>query len=105
MKLFQRTPKHNRQWSKTRKLGWLGFTLLFGVVYWGGLMIVLQYIYQFHISSRPSHTFQRFLSSDVPIWLTMGVLWGSIIWYFTERDYQKYLALHPEENPETPPAE
>ena len=80
--------KQRANWERTRSKGMWRFVLLYGVVLFGGLMIVLMSVFNMMLG-----TFAYInLFYTVPIYLLGGFVFGLAVWFVGEYMYGR--ALH-----------
>ena len=78
--------KQRAKWELTRAKGMWRFVLLYGVLLWGGFMIIARAIFDFFFS-RPR--FMDNLSIIVPTFLVAGFIFGLAVWFIGEYMYRK----------------
>ena len=78
--------KQRAKWGQTRAKGVWRFVLLYGVLLWGGLMIVARSVIDFFFSGP------RFLDNlgiTVTVSLAAGFVFGWAMWLIGEHKYRK----------------
>lgn len=73
------------KWERTRSRGMWRFVLLYGVVLWGGLMIVAVSAYSMITGTFVSSN----LKITVPVFLVAGLVFGLAVWFVGEAMYRK----------------
>jgi len=84
------TPPDLKKWEITRQKGKLRFILLRGVLGYGFPMFVVMTLFATRQHNRPITPVMIAISAIV--WAIGGATFGWILWAFTERRYQKFLA-------------
>ena len=79
--------KQRAKWEKVRAGGMWRYVLIYGVLYWGGVMIVGTSIYNFFF--RPYRFSLNELKFSVPVFLVGGLLFGLFGWLVSEHQYRK----------------
>jgi len=72
-----------RDWSETRKLGKRRFVLLFGVLFWGGLMALIFPLLQYFLFEKPI-TGTRYIISVI-VFPISGYFISNFIWRNNEK--------------------
>jgi hypothetical protein len=62
------------------------FVLLYGVLWWGGFMIIARSTYDYFFGSRGFHFDD--LRLTVPIYVVGGFVFGVLMWLIGERGYR-----------------
>lgn len=78
--------KQRAIWEQTRAKGMWRFVLLYGVLLWGGLMILIRLAFDFFFSGP------RLLVNlmiHVPILAVTGFIFGLVLWRIGENKYRK----------------
>lgn len=78
--------KQRAIWERTRAKGMWRFVLLYGVLLWGGLMIVVRSVFDFFVSSP---RLLDNLTVHVPIFVVAGFIFGLAMWLIAEHKYRK----------------
>ena len=78
--------KQRAKWERTGAKGMWRFVLLYGVLLWGGFMIIAMSVYDFFFSRS---RFVDNLSITVPTFLVAGFVFGLAIWFNGEYKYRK----------------
>jgi Ni/Fe-hydrogenase subunit HybB-like protein len=77
--------KQRAKWERTRVKGIWRFVLLYGVLFWGGLMIVVASVYRMIVGTFVVNN----LKLTVPIFLVCGFVFGVALWLVGEYMYRK----------------
>ena len=73
-----------KDWPANRWRAFVRLTFLFGMVLWGGAMILF-----FAFTGWYEHSLtQRFLTLLVPLCLAGGIAWGALMWLVFEIRYR-----------------
>jgi hypothetical protein len=78
--------KQRAKWERTRAKGMWHFVLLYGVLFWGGFMMIAMSAYRFFVRGL---RFLDELSFLVPIFLVAGFVFGLGCWLVGEYMYRK----------------
>ncbi len=78
--------KQRAKWERTRAEGMWRFVLLYGVLLWGGFMLITFCAYRFFVRGL---RFLDELSFLVLIFLAAGFLFGLATWLIGEYKYRK----------------
>lgn len=70
--------KQRAQWERTRAKGMWHFVLVYGVLFWGGIMS-----FAMAVVSR------TYLGIRIPIYLASGFVFGMVCWLVSEHFYRK----------------
>ena len=77
--------KQRAKWERTRGKGMWRFVLLYGVLFWGGLMIITSSLYRMIIGTLVYDN----LRITVPVFLVSGLVFGLVMWLVGEYMYRK----------------
>jgi hypothetical protein len=85
------TEKQHDLWARKRAKGVVRFVLSDGLAAWGGTMFLIMAVgpAMFGVPYRASPTPLYWLWQAL-LWATAGLLFGSVTWYFCERQYEKH---------------
>ena len=75
-----------RKWEKTRKIGFLRYVLVYGVLFWGGLSGVLFSVMK--VLTEPSIAFLSSVTYALPIFMVGGIFFGASMWRVREWQYR-----------------
>jgi hypothetical protein len=79
--------KQRVKWERIRAKGMWRFVLLYGVLWWGGIMIIVTSIYGFFFR-RLRYTLDD-LEVLIPAFLVSGLVVGLVNWHAREYRYDK----------------
>ena len=77
--------KQKAKWERTRVKGMWRFVLLYGVLFWGGFMIVITSVYSMIVGAFVYNN----LKFNVPVFLVSGFVFGLAVWLVGEYMYRK----------------
>jgi hypothetical protein len=77
--------KQKAKWEKLRTKGMWYFVLLYGVLWWGGFMIIATSTYDYFFGYR-GFQFED-LRRTVPIYVIGGLVFGLVMWLIGESGY------------------
>jgi uncharacterized membrane-anchored protein len=77
--------KQRAKWERTRVKGIWRFVLLYGVLFWGGLMIIVASVYSMIVGAFVYNN----LRFTVPVFLVCGFVFGLALWAVGEYMYRK----------------
>lgn len=77
--------RQRAKWERTRVKGMWRFVLLYGVLFWGGLMIIATSVFSMIIGTFVYNN----LRFTVPVFLVSGLIFGLGVWLVGEYMYRK----------------
>ena len=86
----QWTEKRIRLWQANRESGRTRWVLTQGVMGWGTTMFLVMTALSLFDGTADVHLRTRLIVGMI-IWPIAGLVWGMLVWSWTERSYQKHV--------------
>lgn len=83
--------KEFKNWQEARKQGALTFTLVKGLLAWGVPMFILMTFIVNDVIDEQGHIEWAHIVIGAIVWTVGGCLFGIVLWFVTERQYQNEL--------------
>ena len=88
------SPRTNQRWAKIRRLGPIGFTLLFGVLLWGvpsALLFSVLGAWAVPLFTAEPSSIAGLLPIALVLFSLGGIGWGAAMWVLSERNFRRSL--------------
>jgi len=89
--------KKYQVWKEKRKKGMFNYIFKTGVFGWGATMYLLMVILPSLNNKIPLDTSSLLVKAG--IWAIGGAVFGSLVWYFSERQYMKFIRVNDSNKP------
>ncbi len=78
------------RWRRFRAKGRLHFVLVWGVLFWGGLMFLIMGLGMSAAKFGVDGITARLVAFNVFAWISGGVLFGMLTWHLSEKAFHLY---------------